>query len=558
MTIWQRRQFAQVTSRALRLATTYLPREPIIDEDPASADFNRLFLSDGVTPGGNGLAFVSDLSFQGPGTGAVARTFVDKMRDRISVLDFIPQNLHAGILGGANTAATTDLRLYIQAAINYVQGLGGGELWFPPGWYSVSANTVGAYCLFLSGNVTLRAAPWSAYIIPNATAGTTIPVIKVYVAAGIVEGLRVEGMGIGNPTTLTRYGQVGIEIDAPADQGVYNAGYIRSLIIRDNVIFQGASASIAMLNPNGQNGVGGIQMATIEHNHLLGGITLNWHGDSNTIRRNFITDNVGYYTIGVDASQVAGASVLVIDDNNITTGLGIIRIRGGSRFRITNNNCEIIQNAGVIDGAMIDIGDDLSSGADGLVQYNHLGALATGVSSFIRARNHIGLRIDHNDVISDSGSQVVIDLDTCTSTYVGRQTSGTFTSGGVSGTITAMVNDGPGCVGTMGVLKPATLQNLWVAAAGFQAPSFIKTEDGMVHLFGSIASGTDGVTILTLPAGFRPASVLPFVTGSQSVTASITVRPDGTVTAAGVNATRTDLNNIRFPAADLGNATAAQ
>jgi hypothetical protein len=48
------------------------------------------------------------------GTDAVPRTVQSKLRDRVSVLDFIPSALHAGIKAGTNT---TDLHGYITAAI---------------------------------------------------------------------------------------------------------------------------------------------------------------------------------------------------------------------------------------------------------------------------------------------------------------------------------------------------------------------------------------------------------------------------------------------------------
>jgi hypothetical protein len=64
--------------------------------------------------------------FQQAGTDAVNRVSTAKMAERISVWDFIPV--------GTNTA-TTDCTAYIQAAVDYIDTLGGGTLYFPTGTY---------------------------------------------------------------------------------------------------------------------------------------------------------------------------------------------------------------------------------------------------------------------------------------------------------------------------------------------------------------------------------------------------------------------------------------
>lgn len=70
------------------------------------------------------------------GTGAVARTVQAKLRDAVSVLDFIPTALHAGIVARTNA---TDLTAYIQAAIDAI-GADGGLLYFPAGKYLIKSG----------------------------------------------------------------------------------------------------------------------------------------------------------------------------------------------------------------------------------------------------------------------------------------------------------------------------------------------------------------------------------------------------------------------------------
>ena len=76
----------------------------------------------------------SKLSFLQAGTDAVYRTVQDKLREWVSVLDFIPASLHSGIRNGTNT---TNLESYIQSAIDSVSA--GGSLYFPAGTYQVAA-----------------------------------------------------------------------------------------------------------------------------------------------------------------------------------------------------------------------------------------------------------------------------------------------------------------------------------------------------------------------------------------------------------------------------------
>lgn len=69
------------------------------------------------------------------GSGAVARTVQGRLRDTVSVLDFIPVALHAGIAARTNT---TDLTAYIQAAVNAHRG----TVFFPAGLYAISSAVI--------------------------------------------------------------------------------------------------------------------------------------------------------------------------------------------------------------------------------------------------------------------------------------------------------------------------------------------------------------------------------------------------------------------------------
>lgn len=71
------------------------------------------------------------ISFTQAGTGAAARTAQDKLRETISVKDF-----------GAKGDGSTDDTSAIQAAINYLNSIGGGRLYLPSGTYLSGKLTV--------------------------------------------------------------------------------------------------------------------------------------------------------------------------------------------------------------------------------------------------------------------------------------------------------------------------------------------------------------------------------------------------------------------------------
>lgn len=71
-------------------------------------------------------------------TDAEARTVQDKLREIVSLLDFVPVVEHADIYGGTST---TDLTIYFDAALAYVESLpDGGEIYIPRGAYTMKMN----------------------------------------------------------------------------------------------------------------------------------------------------------------------------------------------------------------------------------------------------------------------------------------------------------------------------------------------------------------------------------------------------------------------------------
>jgi hypothetical protein len=79
---------------------------------------------------------LSDLTFLQAGAGADPRTALNKMREMVSVLDFIPEAEHAAI---QNKTSTYDCTADVAAAIAYVDSIADAEkfLHWPAGWYRV-------------------------------------------------------------------------------------------------------------------------------------------------------------------------------------------------------------------------------------------------------------------------------------------------------------------------------------------------------------------------------------------------------------------------------------
>jgi hypothetical protein len=92
--------------------------------DGTSWDFVALDAGILAAPDGSSL-----IGFQQDGAGAVARTAQNKLRETISVKDF-----------GAVGDDVTDDTAAIIAAIAYLDGIGGGSLYFPAGTYLVSSE----------------------------------------------------------------------------------------------------------------------------------------------------------------------------------------------------------------------------------------------------------------------------------------------------------------------------------------------------------------------------------------------------------------------------------
>ena len=175
----------------------------------------------------------------------------------------------------------------------------------------------------------------------------------------------------------------------------------------------------------------------------------------------------------------------------------------------------------------------------------------------IRLANCHGTLVENNVLLS-GGSPVVTGItieSTCTDIRIGANS--------YNAAITTKVSDSG--VGTMGVVKTASLQNSWVEfGATSTTAQYMKSIDGIVHIWGSIKGGTtaNGTLLFTLPVGFRPTEIIRTVglddNAGAATACELSIESDGKVTINFV-AGNTMLNlNATFPADNVANSVSAE
>lgn len=100
-------------------------------------------------------------------------------------------------------------------------------------------------------------------------------------------------------------------------------------------------------------------------------------------------------------------------------------------------------------------------------------------------------------------------------------------------------------------LQPAwiapTFQNAWV---DFGSPDTLagyhKDQFGWVHIKGKVKTGTIGLSIFTLPVGYRPLEDYRFAVTSNGAFGSVKISTSGTVVCDIGNNAYVELNGISF------------
>lgn len=502
--------------------TTFIDRRTPIVAEWLNAVNNATFRGTGV--------------FTPAGVGAVSSTIQTKLRESPSVLDF-------GAVNSGDVVSNTALNL---ATASF--GILGGLLKVPHGTYLTSAAVVIEDPVSLSGDggvyTTINPASASASdntlnIIPGETDHTL---------------QKLQGVSLLNPNNGTRVGNHGIYLDTQIA-----ARNLPLLRITECQVGQGTNATgygIYHLNNNIANINGGLYGSVFDYNAIKGGIKFENSGDSLNVLHNIITGT----GVGVNASLVTGASLLQIQGNNITNAGGAIRIDAGARPRIIGNNIENLAPGAAAqnNSAVVNITGTNGVIYGGVVKENLISGFGTTeATTLLRMRNCRGTLVEDNVFLSGAaGLTTGIDVGSdCFDVRIGANTYN-------AGVTTKVLDTG---VGTMGVVKTATLQNSWVAFSGTSATlKYIKSTDGLIHIYGSLSSGTitNGTIITTLPIGFRPSEIirapLMVVNAGTPQLAEISVEPDGNVRINYVLANNQININFTFPADSLANAVSLE
>lgn len=156
------------------------------------------------------------ISFTQSGTGAVERTALAKMRDIVSVLDFIPVALHASIADGSNATA---LQTYIQAAATAASGK---TLYFPPGTYLESASTAAAAVTLPTAGIRLQGA--GKHLVTIKMAAATAAVMFGAVDADKIE---IDGIGFDGQNTSRLAWQRALVLRGVQDVAITNCRFYR-------------------------------------------------------------------------------------------------------------------------------------------------------------------------------------------------------------------------------------------------------------------------------------------------------------------------------------------
>lgn len=414
----------------------------IVRDKSSSLVFSRL----------SGNAFSAEwVTYTPAGTGAVATTAQAKLRESVSVLDF-----------GAVGNGVTDDTVKIQAAINALLGLGGGDLILPRGIYAHGDLTVnwtnapirfmgeqynaqsgfGTEMLYTGSGTAItfngNGAPYNGYTIENlkiraASSGNTwaikfnkcahLHVRHAYLKGfGSASGGGIYCTGLNDSIDQTEW----VDIDDVFFDGCYNGIYSDNTDANAFNIYACFFADMGGVSIRGDNGGGahvfGFQRWNIEGNRFYSSTT-----------SNFISIAGGGRGLSVDGNYF---------ENN-SQRCACLYVNGALKstaVSFTNNNVNVdpAVNGGVVEVGYCDgltVRDNTflpaTAGSTSMVQL--LTASPFGVDGYVVQKPGIPLGSSITRTLRDNAGTTYVD-DVVSNFVYERHVAGVFTSGRFSAT----------------------------------------------------------------------------------------------------------------------------
>jgi hypothetical protein len=210
------------------------------------------------------------IGFLQGGTGAVQRTVQEKLRDTISILDFIPQSEHAAILAGTSTydcyTAITNAMASVIAWPAQANQNAGPEINFPPGGYNCNQT------LHIKRQVHLRGANGGL-----ADGQPSRIIFPADVAGIVIHTYNTDETGVASPTRSA--GGDGSIIECLTIQGTGGAASAASYNVDAPGIWLRARAHLKNVTVRNFKGRGVQIIATSTGGGFSEGNANNWHAE---------------------------------------------------------------------------------------------------------------------------------------------------------------------------------------------------------------------------------------------------------------------------------------
>lgn len=518
----------------------------IIAQGTAAFQIWTLTTANPITVGTTALAFSQSLSagflatlaassgsslvgFLQAGAGATARTVQSRLRDSVSIFDFMTV---AQIADVQARSLTLDVAAAVQAALTYCYSVN-KSLFAPSGAYLIGSQ------LLNKGVTVLGEGRLYSQFVPAITfpAATSIMLVQPDNGA-YIDFLELGQFSIQPTNNGVKYGGTAIFMNF---QQTTN---LSKLHMHDLYLLPGNDYSFQISNNMAVNTQGVPANSTIERCYFAEGSKLIGIGDSNMIHENVFRASGGNRTaIWLYMSDTSGvASHTVIRENNIDCPGGALYAVRGRSIKFIYNNVELSAGSGTPNGTIVDIDGSSGSIPWAEIDSNHIGIFGTATAtSAVRVAGAQGCSVDKNTILSGLvvASGILITASAGDTDIGFNEIQSNYT--------TPINNSG---LRTMGVPLAAALLNSFTnTGGGYQALSAYKSRTGLVTVSGVVAAPAtpSGLIIATLPLGYRPASIQRFaastVSGGNIVAYAIEVDTAGNIVCyCAANTTRIEVS----------------